>query len=157
MSQIDRILEWRKTHPEWKQLRVAGMRSSILMKEAARAVARNPEYREKAKATRKLNPKLQGTPVHIRALNWIVRDPANRVHQFKNLALFIRTNPDLFSPEDVVWVKRGNGMNCRAMSGISSIRPTCRKVRPTWKGWTWVSIHERRFNDGNDLLDRIFK
>ena len=99
-------------------------------------------------------PQFQPTEQHIRALVWRLRDGNGVGYEFKNLAKFIRDHSGMFSEDDVKWVKRGNGLNCRAYSGLSSLRPEHPRVEGSWKGWTWISIYERRFDDGNDLLRR---
>lgn len=91
------------------------------------------------------------------AKNWRLRDPNNRVWQFRNLTHFVRTHEHLFAPEDVRWVipKNGKltGVWCRATGGLRTLRPSRQSVVcGTWKGWRWTSIYERRFNDGDDLM-----
>ena len=90
----------------------------------------------------------------------LIRSPRGLIYEFNNLAQFVRDNEKLFMPEDVVWIKPKNkigttlgNLKCRALSGLYSlINP--RTTKGSWKGWTVVSLHERRFNDGNDLLAR---
>ena len=88
---------------------------------------------------------------NARAKVWHLRSPDNLQFSFRNLSEFVRTHTELFDDADLIWKRTGL---CRAVQGISSISPACLRPKLSWKGWTWVSIHERRFNDGADLLQR---
>lgn len=143
-----KVLEARRNKPEQcDQKRVAALNASDKAK--AQRIACFSQ-REKAQAARSKSPYFTKTEKHIRALNWNVRDARGRVHQFRNLANWIRQNENLFEPNDVRW----NGTYCRAHSGISHLRPTHKNPVGSWKGWAWVSIHERRFDDANDPMRR---
>jgi hypothetical protein len=84
-------------------------------------------------------------PGNPREKIWRLRSPDNRVFIFKNLQHFIRTNSDLFLPED---------LNTRASKGIQSICPRKKICVGSWKGWTWYSHFEEVKNKGQDLLSR---
>lgn len=119
-------------------------------------MAHSKEAIAKAVETRSKNPIFQSCPSHNSAKIWRLRDANGVPREFKNLSCFIRDNPHLFSPDDLV-VRWGKGLTrTRAYAGISSIRPRPNAVRVNgvWKGWTWISIVERRFNGAEDLLDR---
>jgi len=107
--------------------------------------------RKKALETFRKNPLMQKGIGHVNGRPWRLRSPRNVVYEFINLREFVRQNHALFDPDDVVWVPVGKGdMACRASRGLAALR----NVRGTWKGWTWHSITERLFNDGDDLLHR---
>ena len=96
---------------------------------------------------------------HHRCAVWRLRDPRGVGHEFKNLSHFIRCNPHLFDPEDcrIRTLKAGSKHGTsRAISGLSQLRPSVTRARvlASWKGWTWISIGERRVDEGRDLLER---
>lgn len=124
----------------------------------------NPEQRRKNGI--KAAAKIRGRPMtgrcakgtgHHASKNWAVRDPRGRDWYFRNATEFVRAHADLFDPADLNWhpAKPGGVHNiCRASDAISHLSPRRKKPIPSWKGWTWISVHERRFNDGTDLLNR---
>jgi hypothetical protein len=85
---------------------------------------------------------------------WHLRSPMNVVYHPINLNRFVTMNPALFEPDDVKPIYKDG--RSRAVCSLKNLRPSDRKKKQTatWKGWTWVSIFERRFNDGRDLLER---
>jgi hypothetical protein len=88
---------------------------------------------------------------------WALRDPNGRQFRFKNLYHFVRRHSELFAPSDLKPSARRQGslrVTNLAIRGLSSISPRNIRPRLSWKGWTWISIHERRFNHGKDLLAR---
>jgi hypothetical protein len=88
---------------------------------------------------------------------WHLRSPANIEYHPLNLNRFVLMNAHLFDPNDVVSrYKSGKSSICRAVASLKHLRPSDKKKKQTntWKGWTWISIYERRFNDGRDLLER---
>lgn len=86
---------------------------------------------------------------------WHLRDPRGREYHFKDLNRFTREHPNLFAPEDVNLVQRGDGGTyCRASKGLGHLSPRIKWSKLSWKGWTWISIVERRFDDGADPLAR---
>jgi hypothetical protein len=113
---------------------------------------------EKAKVKKDTMPQFQPGPDHATAKFWTIRSPAGVSYTFHNLVHFVREHPDLFIPEDINWklTKKGVPVKCRAVGGLYSLSPGRNKktVNGSWKGWTFVSMHERRFNDGDDLLTR---
>lgn len=150
-SPINRLLKWRREHrDECEARRIAGMNKSEKTAAQRRSAL---SMTEKQQATRNKMPKFTKNESHIAAKIWRLRDPNNRVHAFKNLANWIRLNPEMFLPEDIAW----KGNNCRAHSGISSLSPYKKEPAGSWKGWTWYSQTERIHNEGSDLLDRKAK
>jgi len=73
---------------------------------------------------------------HFEAKEWRLISPYGDVYRFRNLHHFVRENPDLFNPDDVIWKGRSNRW-CRATAGICSIRPNRKKPASEWKGWFW--------------------
>jgi hypothetical protein len=73
-----------------------------------------------------------------RAKWWSLKDPDGRVHQFMDLTNFVNSHTDLFKSDDLV-MKRHNGKweACNAYYGLASLRPSNKRVKPIWKGWTW--------------------
>lgn len=163
-------LRWKKTCSKdcADQLRSAKVNTPAHNAAAAASRAKrfkdDPAYRDKvirrarksvlfAQSAARNHPGLRSGVDNIHAKHWSVRSPRGLVYQFKNALEFFRTHPDLFDPDDIRLRKGGD---CRASSGFSSIRPGSRASDTigSWKGWTWYSIYERRFNDGGDLLER---
>jgi hypothetical protein len=90
---------------------------------------------------------LRRGPQHHNSKDWHLRDPRGREHHFVDLLHFVRSNPDLFNPEDVEWRPKKPGsltQTCRADGGLKSLSPRRKHNRLSWKGWTWVSIYEQR-------------
>ena len=145
---------------KYESLRLAGLRKSEKVKQAARRVS--AEYREQALATRAKNPRSMKGEAHCSAMVWRIRDYRGKTYEFKNLAEFIRRNSDLFDADDTVWTERTNStMLCRAYQGIQSLRPYRRdgtpssRVNGSWKGWTWISgLEDEQTPKRADLLDR---
>ncbi len=138
--------------PEAQAKRTDGLRNSP-KRMLCTVAAHSPEAVAKAQLSRGKIRGFQSVPENFSAVWWRLRDDRGRIHEFRNLSYFIKTNHDLFLPEDINWEKITRG---RAYGGIRSLRPnpTRRKVNGTWKGWTWYSQTERLKNDGHDLLDR---
>lgn len=118
----------------------------------------SPEHNENAHAP--LRGKLRTSEKVKRgkltgALSGQIRDDRGVTHRFVNLVHFVRTNPHLFKADEIQWRKDGRGHEvCRASKGLANLFGKGKVVPGSWHGWTVVSIHERRFNDGNDLLAR---
>jgi len=90
---------------------------------------------------------------HYKGRRGIFRSPSGKQYEFRNVTQFVRDNEALFAPQDVAW--ENDGIVCNAAQGLRSLMTFgAKRVRGSWKGWTLVSIYERRFNDGDDLLDR---
>ena len=71
--------------------------------------------------------------------HWMLKAPDNRVFEFDNLNKFVRENPKMFEPNDVIWHR----YSCNAVKGLSRLRGSRAQPIASWKGWTWVSITER--------------
>ena len=99
-----------------------------------------------------LTGKRAKSPDHMLATSGILRSPENVTYRYTNLAHFVRTNCQLFAPEDVAW----NGSRCRAYNGLREITGPNARIG-SWKGWTVVSATECNLNDGVDLLGREFR
>jgi len=114
--------------------------------------AHSKQSLEKANASRMKIPGFTSCPENFSAKWWSLRDYNGRVHQFKNLSWWISQNKEMFDPDDV----RPPITKSRAYGGITKIKPSEKKTKVigSWKGWTWFSVFERRFNDGKDLLLR---
>lgn len=74
---------------------------------------------------------------NIHAAEWSLCDPTGTVHQFRNLAQFVREHPELFATEDT---EIRYGTNSRALAGLRLLRPERRpEPKKQWKGWTWAT------------------
>lgn len=151
------LSKWWAAHPEkrseFSRKQMSDPARRALQSEIGYKVFSNPETQAKCLDKRRHHPKMRAGTENHSAKKWSLRDNRGRVHQFKNLRHFIREHPHLFAPEDVQWMKHGREAHCRAMA-LANLHPD--RVRPfgQWKGWTWYSAYERRFNDGADLLNR---
>lgn len=99
-----------------------------------------PEYQQIATAQAKKSPKSGRFETNIKAKTWVVLDPNNQQYEFTNLLHFVRQNPHLFEPNDVIWRKKANGVEwCLAASGIGGL---ARQSNPptNWKGWKLISV-----------------
>lgn len=138
-----------RDHPEKRHVGTAEEMRSIGQK-----------FKAKRLAIRSKNPRMQSDENHCSAKWWHLRDPSGEIYHFKNIAKFVREHSELFEADDLKMAtyknSRGNVTRNRAMLGLRSLRPSETRIRQetTWKGWTWLSIYERRWNDGDDLLER---
>lgn len=85
--------------------------------------------------------KMQAGENNINARVWHLRSPRGRGFHFRNLVHFIRTNPDLFTDDQIRWKTRGNSprnLRCNAVNGLSSLNPNNKRVQGSWRGWTWL-------------------
>jgi hypothetical protein len=138
-SRLEPVKRWRMAHPElFEQRRIEGMKKSDLVRENLMRLHREKKA-EWHKSARK-NPKLRATVEHIAAKEWSLKAPSGVVYRFRNLKQFLRGNAELFDVEDVIWKEvpgRPSQAWCRAFHGLSRLRPSCVKLLPDWKGWTW--------------------
>lgn len=132
-SPIDRIIEWRKSNPQWNEKRLDGLRNSKKAKIAAAKVSRNPHFIKKRIASMLKNPNVMKGQNHPCAKEWVLKSPVGIVYSFKNLDKFIRENSDLFLPGDIAWKKANYNYHCNAYKALSSLRTR----GGSWKGWTW--------------------
>lgn len=91
-------------------------------------------------------------PDHCKALHWIVRDARGFIHEFDNLQSWARANEWRFLPDDRPQSKLP--LWRRAVGGINNTQRTDRKGQHHWKGWTLVSVLERKEQGAPDLLAR---
>jgi hypothetical protein len=78
----------------------------------------------------------RGSPRHAMALHFRVRSPAGVTYQVDNLSEFVRSNPGLFDPEDVVnRYQKPASYASRATNGLRKLRAVV-GTRLSWKGWT---------------------
>lgn len=150
MSQIDRLLSWRRKHPEeFERRKSEGLRRSAKVQRNIRLL-RDPKIVAKRLEVRGRNPHSAAGPEHGCAKMWLLRDPTGTAHKVKNLAHFIRQHPDFFDESELVWRKT----TCLAYSGLSSLRPTNRRPELTWKGWTWAATYAQATEPSHDILQR---
>ena len=127
--------------------------------EGLRGKKRTPECR-KAISDRQLGIEKTGIltkkgPTNAKSRKCVLRDACGRVWFIVNVTHFIRTHPELFHTEDVVWKLSGQGKaRCRALSGLHSLLHHGKKVSGTWKGWTVAFSIMERAEGGGDLLGR---
>jgi hypothetical protein len=89
---------------------------------------------------------------HFQAKHWMVRDPAGIIFEFDNLQAWCRANEWRFQPDDYPQSKRP--LWHRAALGFGSQMRTDKKGCHHWKGWTLVSVEERKELGAPDLLNR---
>ncbi len=91
-------------------------------------------------------PYMAKGPSNQQAIEGFLRSPTNKIYHFKNLTHFVRSYPELFLPNDVIWVasdpKHPRSLRCRASKGLLGLFGHCKKINGSWKGWTKVSYYE---------------
>jgi hypothetical protein len=126
-SPVKLLLRWREKNPElYKQKRLAGIRNSQKLKNAARknALSRIGVFR--------------------------LRSPQNVIYEFKNLAKFLRDHSELFDPKDLKQYYHPNPHRrstdrCVAYKVLLSLKPyktdgsPKSRVSGSWKGWRWYA------------------
>lgn len=132
--------------------RISGNQLAIVLKEDPRVHMAIPESAERRRAahlanvriTDKMRDGLATSPItqpneaNCHAKRWSICDPSGEVHEFSNLAHFVRTHPDLFDPDDLVnRTGRPTSYICRATVGLGQLRPEKKMKVNQWKGWTW--------------------
>jgi hypothetical protein len=94
----------------------------------------------------------KGSPHHPKAADFFVRSPSNVVYWVRNIAEFVRRNPGLFHPDDIVNnSKKRATYSCKATAGLCSLIRTV-ETRGSWKGWQLVSRVE--YKERFDLIGR---
>ena len=95
-------------------------------------------------------------PSHFASISGYLRDSFGKVWHFINLTHFVRENPDLFAPEDVIWkhYRKGRAVWCNARGGLGSLFKRSGRVRGSWKGWTVAFSIMERAEGGGDLIGR---
>ena len=71
---------------------------------------------------------------HFAAKIWKLRLPNGTIHEFKNLAHFVRTHQHLFSSDQLY--RNGSAINAAVMLG--KLRPGRAMTIGSWFGWTWA-------------------
>lgn len=106
----------------------------------------SPAHRAKIGETLKkprVHPRFRAGKNHVSAKRYALRSPRNRIYEFVNMADFVRNNPGLFHPDDVLLKPfRGRPQSmrrwCRAEIGLHGLFAlSCTSL--SWKGWTRVS------------------
>jgi len=126
----------------------------VAQQTVGRLVFSRPEVQAKSLVSRLKNPVMKKGVENHSAKVWNLRDPSGVTHSFRNLREFVMANEPLFETGDAVWVKKGRRDYCRAHNGLSKLSPGYTHPILSWKGWTWNTVYERRFNDGDCLLGR---
>jgi len=91
-------------------------------------------------------------PDHHKALHWIIRDPRGVIHEFDNLQSWCRANEHRFLPDERPMSKLALWQ--RAVGGFNNLQRTDGKAGHQWRGWTLVSVMERKELGAPDLLGR---
>ena len=130
--------------------RAARIAQSLRLSKSA-ALAREISL-ELANAARAVSPLAGRFESNQNAVFWSLRSPSNATYQFRNLAHFIRNNPQLFTEYELGVINKFG--TTRAQGGLSQLNPNRKHPKCSWHGWTWNCIFERRFNDGDDLICR---
>jgi hypothetical protein len=127
-----------------------------VLKEVRDRIGRENAIRNKGRYTRRTPPRpeeinkfkemLANNPLCCKGVNnqkakyFSLRSPVNIVYSFKNLTHFVRENPHLFNPDDVIWTHKPpqTSPRCNAMCGLASLSPRKKHPAGSWKGWTWA-------------------
>jgi hypothetical protein len=183
-SNPDNFTTLRTQSPELVEKRIAKLRGRVRPPEECAAISKALTGRKLSEETKAKIPKLKGpqfltaeqerkrrasisvqrkgthgygraardNPAHFNALHWIVRDSRGVIHEFDNLQSWCRTNEWRFEPDDRPSSKLP--LWRRAIGGFNNMQRTDRKASHQWKGWTLVSVLERKQHGAPDLLAR---
>lgn len=102
------------------------------------------ELQKYATEQAKKSPKSGKFETNIHAKKWHITSPDNKIFIIKNLNQFVRDNPELFLPGDVIFKRTGGkrgegGEYCNATSGLAHAAAIGR----LWKGWKCKQIKEK--------------
>lgn len=93
----------------------------------------------------KRSPLTGAGEANLNARDWSFVAPDGSMHQFRNLALFVRKHAALFEPDDVSPRRAGRGFTTRAQIYLGRLRPTSSATRlKEWKGWRWLAEVEAK-------------
>ena len=81
-----------------------------------------------------VSPVCQTDERHFAAKTWKLRGPDGNVYEFRNLAHFVRSHLDLFSPEH----RKKCGQTIHATVMLGQLRPDRSRPVGSWSGWTWA-------------------
>ena len=83
---------------------------------------------------------------HHSALDWFLISPNQETFHIRNLHLFIRNHPDLFTEHELGFTPSGNQ---RAYSGLTHLAPSVsrRIVTNMWHEWRWWPEEEARWQN----------
>lgn len=90
----------------------------------------------------KQSPKSGKFETNTHAKRWRLTRDDGRFWEFNNLYHFVRSNPKLFLPNDVVWKRQGGkrgtgGEYCNATAGLLN---TSSGKQKKWKGWVLKAL-----------------
>ena len=104
-----------------------------------------PSQQKHATEQARKSPKSGKFESNIHAKKWQVVSPDNQVFIVKNLYQFVRDNPHLFNPLDIVFKRQGGkrgtgGEYCNATAGLLNVS---NKRQSKWKGWDCRLIEDK--------------
>ncbi len=89
---------------------------------------------------------------HCKALHWIIRCPNGIIYEFDNLQSWCRANEWRFMPDANPQSKLP--LWRRAVGGFNNQQRCDDKASHHWRGWTLVSVLERKEQGAPDLMNR---
>lgn len=151
-AKISKALTGRKLSPEHRAKAAANGFKGPQFLTAEQQKRRNESISKQRKGTHNFGRAARDRLDHFNALHWIVRDNRGVIHEFDNLQSWARANEHRFLPDDRPESKLA--LWKRAVGGFNNMQRTDRKASHQWKGWTLVSVLERRQQCAPDLLAR---
>ncbi len=122
----------RNSHtPEVQAKRTASLQSSEKAKAAMIMVGE--KYKKERVAAALKNPRYASTTKHALAKTWRLRSPSNVTYEFRNVVVFVRDNPRLFSEYQLGTSSKSR--YCRAVMGLQSLCQDRKKHALSWYGW----------------------
>ena len=163
-SKISAALKGRKLSPEHRAVAVANLRQSGSGFKPGQRPALSPEAEERRlkNAAEALRARMSGShgfgraardrKDHCKAMHWIVRAPNGVIYEFDNLQSWARANVSLLLPDMAPASKLP--LWYRFVLGMNNLQRTDGKGGHSWRGWTLVSVMERREQGAPDLINR---